>query len=68
MCIETRLRDAQSHLNVVANQLSGFITDEITWDHVRDALLEINAAIREINNAPVAALIKTIPTEAAHAV
>lgn len=66
MCIETRLRDAQAHLNVVANQLSGFITDEITWDHVRDALLEVNAAIYELRTAPASALIETIPSEAAH--
>lgn len=60
MCIETRLRDAQSHLNVVANQLSGFITDDLTWDHIRDAKIEIDAALYELSNAPRNALIETI--------
>lgn len=60
MCIETILRDAQSHLNVVANQLSGFITDELTWDHIRDAKIEIDAALYELRNAPRNALIETI--------
>jgi len=63
MCIEQRLRDAQSHLNVVMNQLSGFITDDLTWDHIRDAKLEIDRAIYEREYAPVAALIETIPQE-----
>jgi len=47
MCIETRLRDAQSHLNAIIHRCSEFITDDITWAHIVDAKLEITNALYE---------------------
>jgi len=47
MCIETRLRDAQSHLNAIIHRCSEFIADDITWAHIVDAKLEITNALYE---------------------
>lgn len=63
MCIETRLRDAQSHLNAIIHRCSEFVTDDITWAHIVDAKLEITNALYEhesaVRDAAVAALIET---------
>lgn len=60
MCIETRLREIESHLAVVVRYGLDAISDEIDKHHIIDAHTEALCALREIRNAPVAALIETI--------
>ena len=63
MCIEQRLREIESHLAMVVRYGLHQIPDSIDRDHIIDAHTEALCALREIRNAPVAALIETIPQE-----
>lgn len=67
MCIETRLREIESHLAVVVRYGLHQIPDAIDRDHILDAHMEALCALRELRAAPVAALIETIPQGAANA-
>ncbi len=63
MCIETRLADTVAHLDVVVRYGLESIPDEIDRNHIIDALTEARCALRELRNAPRAALVETIPNE-----
>jgi hypothetical protein len=63
MCIETRLREIESHLAVVVRYGLDAITDEIDKHHIIDAHTEVLCALRELRNAPRNALIETVPHE-----
>jgi hypothetical protein len=67
MCIETRLREIESHLAVVVRYGLHQIHDNIDRDHIIDAHTEALCALRELRNAPVAALVEPIPQERANA-
>lgn len=62
MCLQDRLIDIYAHLSIVVTG-GGFhlITDEIDRNHILDAYTEVQCALRELRNAPRAALIETIP-------
>lgn len=60
MCIETRLREIESHLAVVVRYGLDAITDEIDRHHIIDAHTEALCALRELRAAPVNALIETV--------
>lgn len=65
MCtVETRLREITAHLSMVVNYGLQDIPDEIDRNHIIDALTEARCALRELRDAPRAALIETIAHEA----
>jgi len=62
MCIETRLRDAFSHLEALCEGPI-YKFDGDTQCRILDAHFEIKCALDELRNAPRAALVETIPNE-----
>lgn len=65
MCnVENRLREVEAHLSMVVNYGLQDIPDEIDRNHIIDALTEARCALRELADAPRAALIETIAHEA----
>ena len=64
MCVETRIADAAAHLDMVVRYGIHAISDEIDRNHIIDALTEVRLALRELRDAPRAALVETIPHEA----
>lgn len=66
MCIEQRLQEIYAHLSIVVRYGLHAIPDAIDRAHIADALTETECALRELRNAPVAALVETM-TETEHA-
>ena len=61
MDLRDRLIDIRAHLHCALRCADLDITDDITRDHLRDAFVEVEAALDELRHAASRALVETFP-------